>query len=127
MISRKNVHMTSISIIGSGIVGTTTGVGFHKHGNDVLFYDISKKRISELAKEGYKTGTSIGDVISKTSISFVCIDTPTCNGRQDITPLMRAVLKISDALESTKRHHLVVFRSTMLPGTMKKIAEYLDE
>jgi UDPglucose 6-dehydrogenase len=119
--------MTLISIIGSGVVGTTTGIGFHKLGNDILFYDISKRRMAELVEKGYKVGTSINEVISKTNITFVCIDTPTPNGKQDTKSLERAISEISEALECSRRYHLVVFRSTILPGTMTRIVDYLDK
>jgi len=110
--------MATVSIIGAGVVGTATGKGFHKQGHDVIFYDISRKRMAELKKEGYNTGSSIEDVISQTNISFVCVPTPTSDGRQDISHLMKAVADISNSLENTEKHHLLVFRSTMLPGTM---------
>jgi UDPglucose 6-dehydrogenase len=68
--------MKKIGIIGSGVVGSATGKGFHRLGHDVLFYDIAKQRLLNLKEHGYQTTTSIQDIIDKTDISFVCVNTP---------------------------------------------------
>lgn len=54
--------MVKISIIGSGVVGSATGKGFHKLGHDVLFYDISKKRMETLKKEGFEIAHTVKDL-----------------------------------------------------------------
>lgn len=120
--------MTKISIIGAGVVGTATGKGFHNLKHEVIFYDISDQRLAALKDEGYQTGSSIDDVISKTEISFVCIGTPTSNGIQDLSQLMMATSSIVKAINKIKRFHLIVFRSTILPGTMTNmIVDYFDK
>jgi UDPglucose 6-dehydrogenase len=70
--------MTKIAIIGSGVVGTATGKGLHKLGHRIIFNDISSQRLLALEKEGYKVTTSIKEAISKTNISFICVNTPVC-------------------------------------------------
>lgn len=50
----ENLVVKKIGIIGSGVVGSATGKGFHKLGHDVLFYDISKQRLHDLKDNGYK-------------------------------------------------------------------------
>ena len=124
-----DVATTSISIIGAGVVGSATGMGLHKMGHDVIFYDISKQKLLSLKEQGYQVGSSIENVISKTDISFVCVNTPTKNdGQQDLSQVTSVLPDIAKALNNIeRRHHLVVFRSTMLPGTMRHIIiEYLD-
>jgi len=66
----------NISIIGSGVVGTATGKGFHKMGHNVTFFDISKQRLMTLREEGYDVASSLRDTISQSDISFVCVNTP---------------------------------------------------
>ena len=46
--------MEKIGIIGSGIVGSATGKGFHKLGHNVLFYDIAKQRLLNLNEYSYQ-------------------------------------------------------------------------
>ena len=117
-----------IGIIGSGVVGSATGKGFHRLGHDVLFYDIAKQRLLTLKEEGYQIAASIKDIINKTDISFVCVNTPNnINGEQDLSQLMSVLYDITTALRRIDRQngqqhpHLIVFRSTMLPGTMRSV------
>jgi len=118
-----------IGIIGSGVVGSATGKGFHRLGHDVLFYDIAKQRLLTLKEEGYQIALSVKDIIDKTDISFVCVNTPNnSTGEQDLSQLISVLYDITNALrEIDRRHeqeqhaHLIVFRSTMLPGTMRSV------
>jgi nucleotide sugar dehydrogenase len=118
-----------IGIIGSGVVGIATGTGFHRVGHDVLFYDIAKQRLLTLKEEGYQIASSVKDIIDKTDISFVCVNTPNnSTGEQDLSQLISVLYDITNALrEIDRRHeqeqhaHLIVFRSTMLPGTMRSV------
>ena len=65
--------MKKIGIIGSGVVGSAKGKGFHNLGHDVLFYDIVKQRLLTLKEEGYQIVSSVKDIIDNTDISFVCV------------------------------------------------------
>ena len=81
--------LKKIGIIGSGIVGSATGKGFHKLGHDITFYDISKQRLRDLEDNGYKVASSVSEIIDKTELSFVCVNTPAKNnGEQDLSQLM---------------------------------------
>ena len=81
-----------------------------------------------MREESYQTGSSVEEIISKTDISFVCVNTPTDkNSQQDLSQIMLALRDIADALNVLRKYHLIVFRSTMLPGTMKNIiVDYLE-
>jgi UDPglucose 6-dehydrogenase len=121
--------MKKIGIIGSGVVGSATGKGFHRLGHDVLFYDIAKQRLLTLKEEGYQIASSVKDIIDTTDISFVCVNTPNnSSGEQDLSQLMSVLYDITNALrridrrhEQEQHPHLIVFRSTMLPGTMRSV------
>jgi GDP-mannose 6-dehydrogenase len=131
----KNFAVKKIGIIGSGVVGSATGKGFHKLGHDIIFYDISKQRLHDLEDNGYKVASSVSEIIDKTDLSFVCVNTPAkSNGEQDLSQLMSVLYDISNALVATNERrrrqqqqkdqinpHLLVFRSTMLPGTMRNV------
>lgn len=118
-----------IGIIGSGVVGSATGKGFHRLGHDVIFYDIAKQRLLTLKEEGYQIASSVKDIIDKTDISFVCVNTPNnIDGEQDLSQLMSVLYDITNALRRLDRQNgqqqhppLIVFRSTMLPGTMRSV------
>ena len=122
----ENLVVKKIGIIGSGVVGSATGKGFHRLGHDVLFYDISKQRLHDLKDEGYKVASNVSEIMDKTDLSFVCVNTPTKNGgEQDLSQLMSVLYDIANALNTLngkqRNPHLIVFRSTMLPGTMRSV------
>ena len=75
---------SKISIIGSGVVGTATGRGFHKLGHDVIFYDIAGEKIRPLKNLGYNVASTLEEAMSQTGISFICVNIPTNNGKQDL-------------------------------------------
>jgi UDPglucose 6-dehydrogenase len=122
--------LKKIGIIGSGVVGSATGKGFHKLGHDITFYDISKQRLRDLEDNDYKVASSVSEIIDKTDLSFVCVNTPAKNnGEQDLSQLMSVLYDIANALgtrngrqqQDRRNPHLIVFRSTMLPGTMRNV------
>ena len=122
--------MTRIAIIGSGVVGSATGKGFHKMGHKVVFYDVLKDQLLPLLEHGYCISENIKDVISKSDVSFVCVNTPNNYGgrKQDLSQLMSALYDIANVLDSIRKYHLVVLRSTILPGTMRNvILDYLEK
>lgn len=123
--------MVKISIIGSGVVGSATGKGFSKLGHDVLFYDISKTRLDTLKKEGYQIAKNVKEALAHGKITFVCVNTPTGeDDEQDLSQVKSALFSITDALnyQENGRETLIVFRSTMLPGTMKEVVvDYMDK
>ena len=155
-----------ISVIGCGVVGTATGKGFQEIGHDVYFYDTSQQRLDSLAREGYRTTRNVVEALSKTQISFICVNTPTNEekdgtARQDLSQLRSVPYDLAVGLNylhkkksirpnhksavrkrqaGFKRSHrnkdqvtysefprLLVFKSTMLPGTMRNVVlQYLE-
>ena len=94
--------MKKIGIIGSGVVGSATGKGFHRLGHDVLFYDIAKQRLLTLKEEGYQIASSVKDIIDKTDISFVCVNTPNnSSGEQDLSQVLSILFDIANALDNS--------------------------
>ena len=137
------------------MVGTATGKGFRKMGQNVTFFDISKQRLEALVEEGYNVASSLKDAISQSDISFVCVNTPQTRynnsisnnnnnnnvnhdidpidedlgKHQDLSQLLSALRDIVNALNNNiiNKKHLLVFRSTMLPGTMRNVVlDYLE-
>ena len=76
--------MNSISVIGSGRAGITVGIGFEQLGNYVIFHDIDERRVEHLEKEGYKVTLDLEQAVSSSSVSFVCVRTPS-KGYLDLT------------------------------------------
>ena len=70
----------------------------------------------------------MGEAVSQTDISFVCVNTPTHNSQQDLSQILSALYQLANYLNTSVKRHLLVFRSTMLPGTMRSVVlNYLEK
>jgi UDPglucose 6-dehydrogenase len=100
--------MSKISIIGSGVVGSSVGAGFKKMGHNVLFYDIVKKP---------DTTTDITKIL-ETEISFICVPTPYTD-HPDMSYVLAAVKSVLNILNG--KPHLLVIKSTVVPTTTDRL------
>jgi UDPglucose 6-dehydrogenase len=100
-----------IGIAGLGIVGSACKFGFEKLGHEVSFYD--KK-----FKQGQK-GCDIKELIN-TEIIFICVPTPRGNdGSCDISIVEEIIAK----LKNINYKNIICIKSTVSPGTTKKLKE----
>jgi UDPglucose 6-dehydrogenase len=108
-----------IAIVGSGVVGQATGMGFAAHDNQVLFHDIDKKKLLTLSAKGYQTTSSISEAVQNSEITFVCVPTPTVNKKVDIGYLWDATRSIGAGLKKARDYPIIAFRSTAPPQTTR--------
>lgn len=128
-----------LSIFGLGYVGCVSAACFAARGHDVIGVDVNELKV-ELINQGHspvvEPGLSelIGEAVkarrlratkdavaavTNSDVSLVCVGTPSNhNGSLDLSYIKRACQQIGDALEAKSRYHIVVLRSTMLPGTV---------
>ena len=126
----KRKRLGNISIIGLGIVGSATAIGFSKIGYNVIGVDIVRHKIDKINKlnrRNLRATSILDDAVSNSEVSFVCVDTPTKNdGVIDLGPLIKVCKDISRIIIN-KRYHLIVFRSTMFPGSLKILKNILEK
>ncbi|MCK4240423.1 MAG: UDP-glucose/GDP-mannose dehydrogenase family protein [Candidatus Atribacteria bacterium] len=103
-----------ISVIGSGWVGTAVGKGVADLGNEVIFYDVADKDLSNFTR-------NINYAIEHSDVSFVCVPTPTAPEGIDLSYVREASKNIGKALANKDDYHLVVVKSTVVPTTTEKI------
>ncbi|GAA4772239.1 nucleotide sugar dehydrogenase [Actinomycetospora chlora] len=130
-----------VSVFGLGYVGTVSAACLALEGHDVVGVDVNpaklamlgegrtpvvEERIGDIVRDVVAAGrlTVTDDVtaaIHGTDLSLVCVGTPSApNGSLDTSYLERAAGEIGAALATRPTdgtRHVVVFRSTMLPGT----------
>ena len=132
----------SISVFGLGYVGTVTAACLAHKGNRVIGVDLSpikvkamesglspivEPRVSELVAECNKAcrlhaTSSAADAVMQSEISFLCVGTPSLrNGKLDLGHIEPVCREIGEVLKQKNSFHLVVLRSTVLPGTAEKI------
>ena len=126
----------NISIIGTGYVGLVTGTCFAKLGNNVICVDVDKKKIEMINKglstiyekdfdkilsqykDRIKATNDYQSAINNSEITFICVGTPSkSNGDIDLTFVRKASVEIGRCLKEKNHWHLVVVKSTVLPGT----------
>ena len=79
--------------------------------------------LDELLQRGVAEGrlratTSTEDAVHATDLSLLCVGTPSRkNGSLDLTYLIRVCEQIGQVLRDKDAYHVVVVRSTVLPGT----------
>ncbi len=135
-----------ISVIGSGYVGLVTGVGFVKVGNEVVFVDIDDKKIQminqatpPIYEEGleelmrkfrgrYYATNDFKEAVLNSDVTFICVGTPSKgDGSIDLTYIKEASKEIGKALEEKDAFHVVVVKSTVLPGTTEGVVKPILE
>jgi GDP-mannose 6-dehydrogenase len=132
----------SISVFGLGYVGTVTAACLAHRGNLVIGVDLNpdkvdaiaggrspivEPRVSELVSDCHQNGQlrATGDAmpaVLNTDISFLCVGTPSLrNGKLDLGHVEPVCREIGTALKQKNSFHLVVLRSTVLPGTAESL------
>jgi len=121
------VKQLKVSIIGSGVVGTIAGKGLVEIGNDVVFYDVNKKRIEELKNEGFNATSNISEAVKSTDISFLCVPTPSPEGKINLSYIKSASTEIAKVLKDKDSYHLIVVKSTVVPETTENFVKQIIE
>jgi len=127
-----------ISVFGLGYVGAVSAGCLAKEGHEVIGVDpnqtkvdlinqgkapIVEKGIAELIENAVKNGllkatTNALEAVRQTDLSLICVGTPSqLNGALDLKYVRYVCEEIGTAIKDLD-HHIVVARSTMLPGTM---------
>lgn len=131
-----------ISIFGLGYVGTVCAGCLVSEGHTVTGVDVNANKVDQMnsgmasiiepglpelfvaghQKKLLTATTSANEAIQSTDISLVCVGTPSqANGNLDLTYMKRVSEEIGAALRNKTSPHLVVYRSTMLPGTTEDV------
>ena len=132
----------SVSVFGLGYVGSVSAACLAHLGHTVIGVDVSaakvealsagrspivEARMTELVAEAHRAGrlratTDAATAVGESEISFVCVGTPSLrSGKLDLTYVERVVRELGAALKQKKSHHVIVLRSTVLPGTTESL------
>ena len=141
-VKKLALSMKKISILGLGYVGLCTAVSFASKRFKIIGVDVNSEKV-KMINEGkapiYESGLDellkrsvdsqmlhcaedCGYAVRNSGISFITVGTPY---RPDVSidlKYVKSVAKsVGNALKNKEEYHMVVVKSTVLPGTTEKI------
>jgi UDPglucose 6-dehydrogenase len=125
-----------VSVIGTGYVGLVSGVCLAEKGHDVVCIDVDKEKIEkinngippiyernleELLRKNInlnlKADTDLFKAVMETEISLIAVGTPFDGDKIDLSYIEMASGDIGKVLKEKKAYHMIVVKSTVVPGT----------
>ncbi|CDG84597.1 nucleotide sugar dehydrogenase [Janthinobacterium agaricidamnosum] len=131
-----------ISIFGLGYVGAVSAGCLASDGHTVIGVDpnqtkvdlinqghtpIIEKDIGEMIAATVRSGLlratlDVRDAVLSSDMSLICVGTPSqLNGNLDLSHVRKVCQEIGAAIKEKDAFHVVVARSTMLPGSMRSL------
>lgn len=131
-----------ISIFGLGYVGAVSAGCLATDGHEVIGVDPNKTKvdlinqgttpiiekdigemIAATVKSGHLRATAdVRDAVFGSDMSLICVGTPSqLNGNLDLSHVRKVCQEIGAAIAEKDSFHVVVARSTMLPGSMRSL------
>jgi len=129
-----------ISIFGLGYVGAVSLACLARDGHHVIGVDIDQSKLdlikagtTPVVEEGMvdlmasvaasgrvSVTTDAGQALLDSDISLICVGTPSApNGSQDQGAVLRLAADLGKAIAKKSTPHVLVFRSTLVPGTVE--------
>lgn len=126
-----------VAIIGTGYVGLVTGVCLANLGHDITCVDLDSAKAARinageppihearlpkllgaaLAARRFRASTDLAAAVQGSDLTLIAVGTPFADGAIDLRFIEQAARDIGRALRSVKDYHVVVVRSTVIPGT----------
>jgi UDPglucose 6-dehydrogenase len=125
-----------VSVIGVGYVGLVTGACLADKGHDVVCVDIDESKVGRVNRgecpiveaglpkllsrhvgRNLRATTDLASAIQDSDVSFIAVGTPFRGGAIDLTFVEDAASAIGRALGRIADYHVVVVKSTVVPGT----------
>ena len=138
----------NISIFGLGYVGCVGAACCAKLGHHVIGNDISENKVNlinqgkptiieadieELVKEAHDKGLLEATMdyhyaVHNSEVSFIVVGTPSSKeGHLNLNYIYGVAKQIGEAMRDKNEFHIVAIRSTVLPGTNKRVGEIIAE
>src|SRR5438477_60919 len=136
----------SVSFIGLGYVGLCTAAGLASRGMKIIGVDIDGEKIAKLAKGEtplHEPGlgsmlksavknrriqfTTDIDRVVEADVTFITVGTPSNqDGSISLTFVKKAAEDVGSAIRGADAYHLVVVKSTVIPGTTSALRRCRD-
>lgn len=128
-------------MIGSGYVGLVSAAGFAERGHNVVCVDVVKEKVdlinskkSPIYEKGLeeildgtlgvnlKASTDLPGAVLDSEVTFICVGTPSSDdGSVDLGYVKEVSKQIGETLKDKDNYHVVVVKSTVVPGTTEEV------
>ncbi len=138
--------MARISVVGTGYVGLITGAGFAGLGHNVICVDIDKAKVEMLNSKKapiYEKGLNellrkvvpsklratadLNSAVMNTDFTFISVGTPSKKDGEIMLHQIEQVAGQIGSILKKKKYHVIVIKSTVIPGTAEKIISILEK
>ena len=126
----------NVSIVGTGYVGLVSGVCLAEMGHDVTCVDIDQTKVDKINQgsppiyeaglgellnknihQGLKATTDLRAAVLETELSIIAVGTPFDGKEIDLRFIETVASQIGTVLKEKADYHVVVVKSTVVPGT----------
>ena len=132
----------TISVFGLGYVGAVTSGCLSQIGHPIIGVDVHEPKVrafneghspivepglEEMLQSACRHGrlratTDTAEAVAASGISIICVGTPSLpSGSLDLKFVTLVTQQIAAALRQLRKQHIVVYRSTMLPGSTRSL------
>ncbi|NHJ39609.1 MAG: UDP-glucose/GDP-mannose dehydrogenase family protein [Asgard group archaeon] len=134
-----------ISIAGTGFVGLVTAAIFADKGFSVIALDVDKTKVDTVNKgetfffepnldllvnrvitqtKSLTASTNTIEAIKTTDLTYICVGTPSlADGSCDLSYIKQVAEDIGKGLAEKDGYHLVIVKSTVVPGTTRNLVK----
>lgn len=125
-----------ISVIGTGYVGLVSGVCLAEVGHTVVCVDVDAAKVERINRgetpiyekdlepmlrrhmgKGLRATTDLRSAVLDSEITFIAVGTPFDGSRIDLRYIREVAREIGATLKDKRDYHVVVVKSTVVPGT----------
>ena len=125
-----------LAIIGTGYVGLVTGVCFAEKGHRVTCVDLDAEKVARINRgeppifeEGleellqkhvnkrFRATTDLREAVLGAQLTMIAVGTPFDGKQIDLRAIQEATRQVGEAIRDEGGYHLVVIKSTVVPGT----------
>ena len=129
-----------ISVIGTGYVGLVSGACFAETGHDCICVDVDASKVERINRgepsihengleallkkhvgTRLRATTDLRAAVLDSDITFIAVGTPFDGKLIDLSFIREAARQIGVALRDKAAYHVVVVKSTVVPGTTDEV------
>ena len=138
--------MSRISVMGVGFVGLVTGACFADKGHQVACVDVDREKVDLINRgespifergldellqrnigKGLRATLDARQAILDSDMTFIAVGTPFDGQHIDLTYVKECARVIGEALREKQGYHVVVVKSTVVPGTTDRVVRPILE